>query len=63
MIEQKVEFFDCIANCDDEDMPTDFIKIHCVDNEGYLRKDIHFVVETELKVHVLNLLPIRQGFD
>jgi hypothetical protein len=63
IVEQKVDYINVLDKCTSEEKPHDIQKVHCVSNEGFLRKDIHFVVETELKIHVLSLILAKSGFQ
>ena len=61
VLEQRIDFVNALDGITDPDLPSDIVKIHCVGNEGYLRKDVHVVVESQQAIHVLCLLPVKQG--
>lgn len=53
-----MEFIDVLANstCEIEDLMSDIKAVHCVSNEGYLKKEIHFVIESTMKIIVFNMI-------
>lgn len=50
-----------MENCSYDDNIEDICKVYYVSNEGFLRKEIHIVVETELKIRILSLDPVKSG--
>ena len=57
--ESPSDYKDVIANAtaNSDDVPTNYMKIHDVSNEGYRRREVHFVIETHTHIMTFSLEP------
>lgn len=61
-IETEAQFFDVLETYDsDEIKAEDIIRVYDVQNEGFSRKEVHMVVEMEVKIQVLQLTQLKNG--
>lgn len=59
IIESSIKYVDVISNSISDDMPDDIWKLHYISNEGFRRKEIHFVIESEIKIHIMKMNQIK----
>lgn len=61
-IETEAQFFDVFETYDsDEINPDDIIRVYDIQSEGFSRKEVHMVVEMEVKIQVLQLTQLKNG--
>lgn len=54
-LETNANFRNVFEQCFQDDKPEDVIKVHSVGSEGYCRKELHFLFETETALNIMKL--------
>ena len=60
-VETNPEYKNVLQQSVSDDKPDNIIRVHCVCSEGFMRKEVHFVVETEEKIYILSVDAQKRG--
>jgi hypothetical protein len=52
----ETSYVNILDNCSSDDKPEDIWKVHDINNEGFARKAVRIIVETEIKLVVLGIV-------